>query len=246
MYRKQLYLYLIILATLFSCKTVTHHAGTRVNYLNTDSYYPADKKVEELIAPYKAEMSEEMDAVIGNLGEDLHKTRPNSNLGNWFTDILYEEANKMFYKEVDFAMQNYGGLRIPILSKGELTKGKIYELMPFDNTLVVLDIDGKTVQKLADHIAARGGWPISKNFSFAIKNDKAVNVTMKGEAIDPAKIYRLAIPDYIADGGDSSEFLKSFPKEESGVFIREVLIVHLENLKDAGKDIIIDNSKRIN
>lgn len=246
MYRKHLFLCLVLLTSiLLSCKTVTHHADTRINYLTTDSYYPADKAIAKLIAPYKKEMAEEMDAVIGTVSEDLYKSRPNSNLGNWFCDMLYHEANRMFYKEVDFALQNYGGLRVPSISKGELTRGKIYELMPFDNTLVVIEIDGKTVQKLADHIAARGGWPISKSFSFSIKNDKAENVKISGKTVDLSKSYRLAIPDYVADGGDSAEFLKDFPKEESDVYIRDIIIEHLENLQKEDKPILIDNSKRI-
>jgi len=243
---KTILLYLAItILSLSSCKTVTYLADTEVQYLDTNSFYPKDKAIADMIAPYSDQMSEKMDVVLGQLSEDLVKSRPNSNLGNWFADVLLTEANAMFYKPSDIAIQNYGGLRVPIISKGDLTVGKIYELMPFDNTLVAVDVPGKVIQELMTHIAQRGGWPVSHSLSFKEVNDVATEIMVHGLPLDLEKEYRLAIPDYIANGGDSAEFLKAFPQEESGVFIRDVIIEHLLGLKEKGLPITIDNSKRI-
>ncbi len=230
---------------LAACKTVTYHADTDVQYIETNSFYPADKKIEALIAPYSEQLSEKMDVSLGQLTEELVKDRPNSNLGNWFTDILLEEANGMFFKASDISIQNYGGLRVPSLAKGELTVRDIYELMPFDNTLVTVDIPGAVLQQLLDQNAQSNGWPISHTLNYKIKGRKAVDITIHGKPMNKEKIYRLAIPDYVANGGDSSEILKTYPQEDSGVFIRDILIEHLLQLKAENKPIKVDNSKRI-
>ena len=234
-----------LLLIISACKTVTYHADTEVQYLETNSFYPADKNIEKLIAPYSAQLSDKMDVSLGQLEEDLVKDRPNSNLGNWFTDTLLEEANGMFFKACDIAMQNYGGLRVPSLGKGELTVRDIYELMPFDNTVVAIDIPGTVLQQLLDQNAQSNGWPISHTLNYKIKHRKATEVTIHGEPIDNNKIYRLVVPDYVANGGDASGILKSYPQEDSGVFVRDAIIEHLLQLQAENKAIEVDNSKRI-
>jgi len=197
----------LVLLTLGSCQRVTHIADTDVDYLRTDNEAPADKRIAQLIQPYQEKLSAEMDEVLGYLPMDLHKKRPNSKLGNWFTDILYEEAN--------------------------------------DNTLVAVDLDGPGVKQLADHIAAKNGWPISQNFNFKIVDDRAEDITIQGQPLDLKKSYRMAVPDYVANGGDASSFLKQYPQEDSGVYIRDVLIEHQRKLIEQEREIIIDTANRI-
>ena len=118
--------------------------------------------------------------------------------------------------------------------------------MPFDNMLVVLDLPASSVQELLDGIAASGGWPISHNLSFDISADRtAENIIIRGKALDPAASYRIALPDYVANGGDKAEMLKNFPQENSGVFIRDIVVEHLMELKNAGMPIEVDSSIRI-
>ena len=192
------------------------------------------------------EMAKEMDVVIGELEVDLVKSKPNSNLGNWFTDIIYEEANKMFFKEVDVAIQNQGGFRLPGIGKGPLTVGRIYELMPFDNMLVVLEIPGPVFKEFLDGIARYGGWPISKSLSFRITDERvADDIKIAGQPFHMDSTYRVALPDYVANGGDSAKYLSDLPQENSGVFVRDAIIVHLEDLLQSGAKIEVDDSIRI-
>jgi len=190
-------------------------------------------------------MAAEMDVVVGELQEDLIKSRPNSNMGNWFCDILHKEANLMFFNEVDFALQNYGGLRLPNLAKGPLTKGEVFQLMPFDNTLVVLNIDGPTLMKLLDAMAAKNGWPGSWGLTYSIVDDKATEVMIEDRPFSIDSTYRIAVPDYVANGGDQASFLTHLPQEDSGVFIRDIIIAHLEDLKEQGLPITVDSAPRI-
>ena len=129
----------------------------RVNYKNT-----TDKDIDKMIAPYKSQLDAQMNDVIAINPEEMTKRRPSSVLGNWFSDALLEESSRIYGVDIDMAMQNYGGIRVPALAKGKVTVGNIYELMPFDNKLVILELDGKTAKMLLDRVAEKGGWPVSK------------------------------------------------------------------------------------
>ena len=96
MYKRRYFLYyLIIVSSIVSCKTYLHTASTEADYNRVTNNNEENEYLSSLIAPYRAKMAVEMDVNIGELGEDLIKARPNSNLGNWFTDILMAEADKM-------------------------------------------------------------------------------------------------------------------------------------------------------
>ena len=229
-----------------SCQTKQHLVSVDGDYIRLSENLNTDTLLRNIVLPYHQTLSAQMEVEIGILDEPLIKAKPTSNLGNWFTDIMYDESDKMFFEPVDFAIQNYGGLRIPTLSKGPITVGKIYELMPFDNMLVVLNLPSKTVKQLFDGLAQSGGWPISRTVSFTISEDRtAEKILIKGAPLEDGKIYRVALPDYVANGGDQADILRDFKQENSGVFIRDLIIEHLKDRQSEGLPIIIDDSPRI-
>ncbi len=235
---KNRYLVILLVAiSWISCKSSQNYvyvADVDTDYIRVNKYAAAeDKKINELIAPYKVQLDAEMNEVLGVLTDELVKSKPNSNMGNWFADILQATAETITSSEIDFALQNYGGLRVPSVAVGDLTVGNIFELMPFDNKLVVMELDGATTQKLLDRIADYGGWPISNNLRFSISSSKAINIIIKGEEFDVAHTYRVALPDYVANGGDHCSFLKELPQINTEKYIREVVI---EYLRIQGKD----------
>ena len=235
----------LLLISASSCKTVQHLADTDVDYnsVTKDNYSLGN--IEALIAPYRDVLQEEMAEVIGEMPEELYKRKPNSNLGNWFADILQVQAEKYFDQPIAFAMQNYGGMRVPGIAKGPLTVGQIFELMPFDNNLVVLDMTGDVVQVFLNSIAGRKGCPISHSLKFTMKNGIASEIFIHNQPLDLTKVYKVALPDYVAMGGDQSSFLKNLPFSDSNIKIREAVVENLKTQKDAGIPIIIDSSKRI-
>ena len=181
-------LYLSITVLLLSgCskKQYVYVADIDTDYIRVNKYSAKeDKTVKDMIAPYKEQLDAEMNVVLGVIADDMVKARPNSNLGNWFADLLQTISNIEFDGYVDFAVQNYGGLRVPVVAKGDLTVGDIYEVMPFDNKLVVLNLSGEKTLLLLNRIADYGGWPISSNLTFSIEDDKATNIMIKGEPFD--------------------------------------------------------------
>lgn len=259
---KYILLSLIAASTIFACKVkapmsaetikepiaepmVQHLADAEVENLRLDSTRVEDSSIDALIAPYRAEIQKEMSVVINHLDEDLTKRRPNSNLGNWFCDLLLDAGNELFDIDADFAAHNYGGIRVPSMAKGPITKGKIFELMPFDNTLLYLEMDASLVQQLLDRIAEYGGWPISKNLSFTVQDSSATNILIKGKPLSEDKTYLVLLPDYIANGGDNCDFLYAAKRTDSDKYIREVVINHLMKMQENSVPNTIDSKERI-
>lgn len=240
---------LIISFWFISCKTAEkqHLADYESNYYRfDDKIIEKDNSMDEFLEPYRSLLEEKMDLVIGDLPIELTKSKPNSNLGNWFADMLLDEATAIFKDhKVDFAIQNYGGLRVNAFAKGPITKGDIFELMPFDNYLVLVELDADRVQSLMDRIAHYGGWPICRSLQFTIQDSAAVSVLINEIPIDEKKTYYAAMPDYVANGGDDCHFLKGANIIDSGIYIRDVIIQHIEKKTNKQESIIFDNNFRI-
>ncbi len=244
MYNKIILILLVSLT--ISCSKQYHLADIQNrSYRIEKASYPVDVKVAAMIEPYKLQLDKTMNEVIGYCDTELTKGKPSSNLTNWFADVLLDESQKLVTDRIDFAVQNYGGIRIPVLAKGDVTVGKIYELMPFDNIMYILELKGSTVKHFFDRMAESGGWPVSRTVNFEIAFGKAKNITINGMPLDTNAVYNAAIPDYIANGGDNMDFLKDAKTNNTGALIRDMLINNVKSITAAGKTIKSITDQRI-
>lgn len=240
------YLYLLFLLAFLSCSKQYHLADVKnKTYRIEKASFPVDVKVASMIEPYKLKLDETMNEVISYSDIELVKGKPTSSLTNWFTDVLLDATQKLVSDPIDFAVQNYGGIRLPAIPKGDISVGKIYELMPFDNVMYIMELEGSIVQMFFDRMAESGGWPVSRNVYFEISYGKAKNIQIKGVPLDTNKIYTLAIPDYVANGGDNMTFLKDAKSNNTGALIRDMIISHLRENKLKGIHIQPNLEKRI-
>ncbi|HMS70376.1 MAG: 5'-nucleotidase C-terminal domain-containing protein [Saprospiraceae bacterium] len=235
----------ILLVSAVSCaKNKAYLVSSANKNINiSDDYGKADTEILKIIAPYKAELDGQMDEQIGTLTGKMDKEKPNSPLLNFMGDALLDIARKKYpQKNIDGAVMNYGGIRVNSMQKGDLTVRKIFELMPFDNTMVLVEMDSIMVRKLYDRIAEYGGWPMSHGMSFDLADDKAMNGLGNNLPIQSKNNWLFAIPNYIAEGGDNCTFLLDAPKEDTGLLIRDILIEYVRDVKQ----IIPDTTHRIN
>lgn len=230
---------LILILPLFflisSCTKVIHISEPKGSSVKIETTaIESSQEIEELIEPYKKQMEEEMNQVIGMCEMELIKARPESTLGNWTADLIHKKCEEYYGATIDFALVNYGGLRIPSLPKGEIKKSTIFELMPFENALVVLSVDAKIIQQLFDRMAEYGGWPISHQVSYKIKDGKPVEILINGKSIDQKKIYKIALSDFVANGGDKCYFFKDQKQELLGKLFRDVIMEYVIELNEQG------------
>lgn len=193
-------------------------------------------EMEAFLATYKEALEEEMNEVVGYAPFDMPRAQPESLLGNFVADLILHQGKTYYNKPVDIAIVNIGGLRVPNIPEGELTKGDIFELMPFDNFLVIMELDAQTLIKLGEVIADWNGWPVA-GMELEINNRKLESLKINGEAPVADKIYTVVLSDFLADGGDRLPFLVDLPRENLGVLFRDAIFDYLKYLKESDKPI---------
>ncbi|MFK7982495.1 MAG: 5'-nucleotidase C-terminal domain-containing protein [Saprospiraceae bacterium] len=223
------FILLIVIVGLFSCSPTNYLSSIEASKetLNKDMGMEADAAIKALIQPYKVKLDEQMNQVIGETVTDLKKKRPESTLGNWMADALQRQTEKQIGKPIAFAIQNYGGIRIPQIKKGKITRGMIYELMPFDNTIVILSLNSVEIQELIQHITSGGGWPVSQGIKVTEKEGR-LDIKINGVALKRGTTYQVALPDYVANGGSDSDFLVGKQQQALPLYIRDILIADVE------------------
>lgn len=204
-----------------------------------------DSSVFYFLQPYKAQVDERMDdSLVVNLNV-LKKEQPESALGNMMADVIFNHAIEAGLKP-DVAVTNYGGIRVSLLESGKLTYRDAFQLMPFDNKIVVLEIPGAVLYQLFLHIAAKGGWPVS-NATMQM-NEQRVPVPpiyIGASVLDTLATYKLATTDYLANGGDYCDFLKGFPQYDTGILLRDAIIEHWKALNESGQSLDVHIEGRI-
>ena len=214
-------------------------------YTAVDSSIPvadseAAAEIEATVAPYRAQLGAEMNRVVAQLARPLTKGSPESSLGNFVADLTYAAAVEAFpNREIAFAIQNSGGLRISTIDAGPLLVSQLYELMPFDNELVLVALAGTQVEALVKHVIAKGGWPISEQVRIT-KRGEALDIRLNGQPLAPGRTYYVATNDYVANGGDDTAVLAAAPQETSGRLVRDVLI---EQVGRVGTPIQVDGGQ---
>lgn len=205
-----------------------------------------DSSTYRFIAPYKKKLDVAMNEVIGFAPEALVKKLPESNLGNFFSDLMLAKARTL--PGVDtlnlLALFNYGGLRTSV-PQGEVRVGNMYEIMPFENQLALVKLKGSALQKVLDALAEKGGTPAA-GIRFVITNKKAQNIFINQTKLDTAGIYTIVTSDFLANGGDKF-FLsdKPVPYTSTGLLLRDILIEHCRNFYKQNKPISAQTDGRI-
>ena len=191
-----------------------------------------DSTIYKAMLPYKKTHDEQMYAVIAKSEDALIKADVESTLGNFFCDAVIYETKKMLGKDssmVDVAIFNKGGLRNS-LPKGNITIGNIFELMPFDNEVVLLKLSGAQFKDMCYKIVEKGGIPIG-GMRLTIKGTSPTDITIKGQPFDETKDYWVVTSDYLANGGDSYNFFKDAKERKiMHVLLRNMIINYCEDI----------------
>lgn len=218
----------------FSSCAYYHISGESASVINVYEDSAAESEIEALISPYSEKLGMAMDQVIGSTSVELYKAKPESPLGNFLTDIVQQSAEqKTAIKENLFSIVNYGGIRLPALPAGDITSRMIYELLPFENYIDIVEMNSEQLQFFLDHISKRGPWPVSAELSYKISlsDSTAKDILINERALDASALYYVAMPDYIANGGDDCSFLKPLKRSHTGMLLRDVIIEHIQNKK---------------
>ena len=195
--------------------------------------------LDSLLLPYQDLLLDSMAQPIVQVKEDLLKAGANGKLGILMSKAMINRAEARLSQKIDCAFMNTGGIRVPMLKAGPLALGRVYELMPFDNYLVVLEIPGDSLQKVLDVIARKGGWP-AYGISYKIDDEGATDIKIDGMPIDGQQMYQVALSDYIANGGDKMTILKQFEQKNTGLGLRDAFIEYFVMIHQSGQVLMPD------
>ena len=245
------FIYICMGAGLLACSSVTtiHTNAERVEV--TDAYEHVNK-IDSIVQPFKEKLEEEMLVVIAHASKDFKKGRPNGALNNWAADVTLNSQRDTTDIVPTFCLLNVGGLRNPI-SKGDVTIGDLYKLMPFDNEVVVVELPWKSLEKIQTYLIERDGEPIAgaKLVDGNLRIDQLIvgeiNIDDESSAvaqrivIDPPETFRVVTSDYLMNGGDNMDFFKDkLNVEHTGQLLRDVMI---EQAKQQGELIWSDEER---
>jgi 2',3'-cyclic-nucleotide 2'-phosphodiesterase (5'-nucleotidase family) len=234
----------VLLLVLWSCNTIYAPQSLQHHQYRVSDSQPKDTAVLDFLQPYSEQVNKTMNEVVGVAARSLEKKQPEGILGNFMVNAFLVMAAEKYNMPVDVALMNHGGIRLTQLPAGPVTIGKIYELMPFDNVLLLQKMSGKVLQQFLDLTAAKGGWPVA-GLTMQIRNGKAVNVTIGGKPIDPAGVYTVANSDFLANGGDNAEMFRGVPVISNGYLMRDALVDYIRKQKKEGKDIDAQIENRV-
>lgn len=228
--KQVVYLLLILILTGCGVKKISHYS-TQTYPVTDTSFVTHD--LDSMINPYKSEMDKKMNLVIGTSTEDLIKYTPESPLGNFVADVIFDSGFKYGLQKDELAMHksntmcllNFGGLRAP-LNKGDITIGNIYELMPFDNEIVVVSISPSQVKEMLVYLFAKHGQPVA-NVTALLSSDKQ-KIDIGGRTYNFEKDIYVITSDYLAKGGDKMSFFKSSKMIQTGVLMRDALLDYVK------------------
>ena len=132
--------YLLLVAILFAISCNTSYKAENLHYSNyrIQQSFVESKLLTPIIKPYSHSITKLMNVVIGYNESQLEKKRQQNTLGFFMTDAFLEMARRKVDAKVDAAFMNSGGIRLTDLPAGAVTQGKVYELMPFYNLMVLL------------------------------------------------------------------------------------------------------------
>lgn len=219
--------YVLLLAFLSSCSStfLISDIDTDEN-ISIDSKIASDPLYDQVIAPYKEELNSQMNEVIGFASQELTKKGDDSSLGLVFADYTLDAA-KEWAKEHNLPIHgsviNIGGLRTTI-GQGEVKLMHLYEVMPFENELVIVQLTGVQLQSLFDYYRNNlKNNPVSGLF-IETDGNRLIHGLINGEKPVEQAIYNIATSDYLALGGDQMNFFTQGKLIPTGVKLRDAYI----------------------
>lgn len=197
-----------------------------------------DPALRELIAPYEAGADKRIKEVIGSTDREIGKGLAGGLLGNFVTDVMRAEGERVIEKRIDLAIQNSGGLRNPI-PQGAITVETIFRVMPFENEIFVLTMTGSQLTRLLEFMASktenRGG-DAQSGARIVIEGGKLLSAKVRGAPIDAKASYVVAVSDYLYGGGSGYSMLAEVKNYTPlNLTLRDAIINYIRRETAAGR-----------
>jgi 2',3'-cyclic-nucleotide 2'-phosphodiesterase (5'-nucleotidase family) len=221
--------------------------SSKASQTTVDGGIPDDPNVDKMLEPYSGKVRA-LDSVIGKLDNELKKGGlGGGTLGNFVTDGMRAEAAAILGQPIDLVVTNSGGLRKASIAPGDLRVLDIFELLPFENKLVVLELSGEQLLQVLRVVISSREPQAGARVTYRINADKKpeldsvtlIAVTGQEKPIDPAATYRVVTIDYLlsVSGGNFAMLHEAKSTKPLGITIRDAIIEYVKAETAAGRSI---------
>jgi len=241
------------LGVFVSCKTEPNIlTKIQAKQIKIDTSLLAIDSIESYVLPYRNRIDQVLDSTLAYAPKTLTKVdgKYNTSVGNLMADIVLQAADPVFKsrtnKEIDFVLLNHGGIR-SIISKGNITARSAYEVMPFENSIVVVELSGKSVIELANFLKNSGlAHPIAGMQIILSKDNEVASIKIQGKPLYKEQIYYVATTNYLVTGGDGMVFFKDAKNlVNTDYLVRNAMIDYFMEM-DTVKAVIDDRFYKMN
>ena len=218
-------------------------AGVRSGQTGIDASIPDDPGVEKMLAAYSGKVRA-LSAVIAKLDQPLKKDNVGAgSLGNFVTEGIRSFAKTKLNKPIALVIMNAGGLRKNEIAAGDLRATDIFELLPFENALVAVEITGADLLKVLPAVVrdAQSGARIQYKWNDQSRPEflsaKLVGENGQEQEIDPNKIYTVVTIDYLlkVGGGAYAVFKEAKSTAPLNVTLRDAIMEYVKAETAAGR-----------
>lgn len=213
--------------------------------IEIDSKIKDSKAAQTLISPYKKELDEKMSKVLSYTDVMISKEGLNSDLGNLLADFTYSGTSartlSILGRYVDAAIINLSGPKMQ-MEKGNITLKDVYEIMPYENEIVVIQMKGSDIIDMMNFFAEKKLQNPISQITMDVKEGKVSNLKIRNFLVEPSRYYYIATVDYLAMGGDGLVFFKKGTSISTGLKLRDVFIEYFKK----NNPVKISKENRIN
>jgi len=219
---------------------------TRTGETLVDAKIPDNPAIEKMLKPYAGKVRA-LNVVIGRLEGELRQSGIGAgSLGNFATDAIRSQASAKLGRPIPVAITNSGGLRKNTIAEGELRASDIFELMPFENSLVRIDLSGEQLVQLLTVVSESRDAQSGAKVQYRMNADKPEFVSAKlidnrgqdGE-IDPKATYTIVTIDYLLNLASGRYTLLQKGKNATplGITLRDATMNYVKAESAAGRPI---------
>jgi 2',3'-cyclic-nucleotide 2'-phosphodiesterase/3'-nucleotidase len=210
----------------FNGKKLAHMEGKLIPVKNID----ADPGISGVLEPFNRRVKAKTAQIVGVAADDLAKSDyTESALADVVADAVREKG------QTQIAIQNIGGIRARIL-KGQITWGNVFEVLPFENTMITLKLTGAQIRRTLLRglvppigMVSLSGLRVRFDLSKPSGEEIVSAILLDGTPLEDSKLYTVTTNDFVAAGGDGfTEFLSGRDRVDTGIYLRDILVDYIK------------------
>lgn len=233
--KRRLVIAFLILTVLASCHTSYHPSSIAYKDYAIEGISNQDTSYDQYLRPFRDSMEQRMNEAVGSAAKRMDIKRPVTTLGNFLADAYLTMTREKLDVKADLAIMNLGGIRKPYVEVGPITRGMVFEIMPFDNVITVVTVKGALLTRFIETTMIEGGG--IAGFTFRTDGKTVSEIRVDGKPVDPGADYALVTSDYASSDSRMAWFYGEGQKHQFTYLMRDCIMDYIIKMGKENKPI---------